>query len=380
MKVEIKVPAVGESVSEAVVARIIKNSGSEVKKEDELIELETDKVNQVIYAPESGLLTLKVKVEDRVKIGDVIGFIDTDKVAPSKAEPQKEAKKAIKPPEKPSESAQGARHSQEAYLASVGQKLPSKAVFDPPQKASESKHLKTNELDKSSQKRVRLSGLRRTVAQRLVEVKNTTAMLTTFNEVDMSNVMKIRQDEKDEFEKRYGVRLGFLSFFITASSSALKAFPEVNAYLEGDEMVYNQHHHIGVAVSTDKGLFVPVIRTCETLSFADIEKSVVNFAKKAKEGAISIQDLQGGTFTITNGGVFGSLLSTPILNPPQSAILGMHKIMPRPVVVDNQIVIRPMMYLALSYDHRIIDGKEAVSFLVHIKECIENPTKLLLES
>lgn len=379
MKVEIKVPAVGESVSEAIVARIIKENGSQIQRDEEIIELETDKVNQVVCAPESGLLTLTVKVEDKVQIGQVIGYIETEKQA-GKAQ-AKPPESPVKAPMKPPESSEGARVSQDQYIASIGQKTASKAVFEPPKSHLEPKSLKTKELNENtSQKRVRMSGLRRTIAQRLVEVKNTTAMLTTFNEVDMSNVMQIRSQEKDDFEKRYGVRLGFLSFFITASSSALKAFPDVNAYLEGDEIVYNSHHHIGVAVSTDKGLFVPVLRDCEELSFAQIEANVVNFAKKAKEGTISIQDLQGGTFTITNGGVFGSLLSTPILNPPQSAILGMHKIMPRPVVVDNQIVIRPMMYLALSYDHRIIDGKEAVSFLVHIKECLENPGKLLLES
>lgn len=381
MKVEIKVPAVGESVSEAIVARIIKESGSQIQKDDEIIELETDKVNQVVYAPESGLLTLSVSVEDKVQIGQVIGFVDTDKKGASKSFIETSKPAPEKPTSKPSESSSGARVSQEQYLASIGQKSPSKAIFEPPKSASEPRPLQSKESKEvGSQKRVRMSGLRRTIAQRLVEVKNTTAMLTTFNEVDMTNVMQIRSQEKEDFEKRYGVRLGFLSFFVTACSSALKAFPDVNAFLEGDEIVYNTHHHIGVAVSTDKGLFVPVLRECEKLSFAEIEAGVVSFAKKAKEGTISIQDLQGGTFTITNGGVFGSLLSTPILNPPQSAILGMHKIMPRPVVVDNQIVIRPMMYLALSYDHRIIDGKEAVSFLVHIKDCLENPSKLLLES
>lgn len=380
MKVEIKVPSAGESVSEAVVARIIKESGSQVKKDDEIIELETDKVNQVVYASESGLLTLNVSVEDKVQIGQVLGFVDTDKKlnseAVAKSVTQEPNAAPVNPVIKSLESSDKARVSQEEYISSIGQKNTSKkeASF----KEAPSKEITPHE--KSSQKRVRMSGLRRTIAQRLVEVKNNTAMLTTFNEVDMTSVMAIRSQEKEDFEKRHGVRLGFLSFFVTACSSALKAFPDVNAYLEGDEIVYNSHHHIGVAVSTDKGLFVPVLRDCETLSFAQIEAGVVNFAKKAKEGTISIQDLQGGTFTITNGGVFGSLLSTPILNPPQSAILGMHKIMPRPVVVDNQIVIRPMMYLALSYDHRIIDGKEAVSFLVHIKECLENPSKLLLGS
>lgn len=370
MKVEIKVPSVGESVTEATVVRIIKNSGSFVKKEEEILELETDKVNQVVVAPEEGELSLSIKVEERVKIGQVVGMIDTTKKGVSKApekpvstQPATEKVEASQPAATPG----GARVSEEQYIASIGKKSP------PPQEIREPKL-------PGAQKRVKMTGLRKTIAHRLVEVKNTTAMLTTFNEVDMTEVMKIRSREKEEFEKKYGVKLGFLSFFVTACSFALKTFPEVNAYIQGDEIVYNDEHHIGIAVSTDKGLFVPVLRGCEKLTFAQIEAGVMDFAKKAREGKIAIQDLQGGTFTITNGGVFGSLLSTPILNPPQSAILGMHKILPRPVVIDNQIVIRPMMYLALSYDHRMIDGKEAVSFLVHIKESLENPSKMLLES
>lgn len=373
---EIKVPAVGESVTEATVVRIIKEDGSFVQKEEEILELETDKVNQVVVAPEAGKLSLRVTVEERVKIGQVIGVIDPSQKGSSP--------EAVKKPSAPVEvkkpvavapqSQEGARVSEEQYLASLDKKdkksPPTPAVSAPSQEKEVS----------SSQKRVRMTGLRKTIAQRLVEVKNTTAMLTTFNEVDMTEIMKIRGREKEDFEKKYGVKLGFLSFFVTACSSALQAFPEVNAYIEGDEIVYNACHHIGIAVSTDKGLFVPVLRGCEKLTFAQIEAGVVEFAKKARDGKIAIQDLQGGTFTITNGGVFGSLLSTPILNPPQSAILGMHKIMQRPIAIDNQVVIRPMMYLALSYDHRIVDGKEAVSFLVHIKECLENPSKMLLES
>jgi 2-oxoglutarate dehydrogenase E2 component (dihydrolipoamide succinyltransferase) len=376
MKVEIKVPAVGESITEATVARLIKQHGEHVQKDEEVVELETDKVNQVVCAPEAGQLTLSVTVETKVKIGQVIGFVDTDQKgkvqASSTTPPPETAKKASI---KPSHELKGTRISEDEYIASIGKKSTSQESLPPKESQSY-----LQDRDTGSQTRVRLSGLRRTIAQRLVEVKNTTAMLTTFNEVDMSQVMEIRSREKEDFEKKHGVKLGFLSFFVTACSSALKAFPDVNAYLDREEIVYNTHHHIGIAVSTDKGLFVPVLKECEKLSFAQIEEGVMNFAKKAREGSIAIQDLQGGTFTITNGGVFGSLLSTPILNPPQSAILGMHKIMLRAVVVDNQIVIRPMMYLALSYDHRIIDGKEAVSFLVHIKECLENPTKLLLQS
>jgi 2-oxoglutarate dehydrogenase E2 component (dihydrolipoamide succinyltransferase) len=224
-----------------------------------------------------------------------------------------------------------------------------------------------------------MSSLRKTIAAKLVEVKNKTAMLTTFNEVDMTKVMEVRTKEKDSFQQKYSVKLGFMSFFVKATVSALKAFPEMGAFLEGDEIVGFTSCNIGVAVSTEKGLMVPVIQNCETLSFGAIEKSLEVFAKKAREGHIAFDDLRGGIFTITNGGVFGSLLSTPILNPPQSAILGMHAIVKRPIAVGDQVVIRPMMYLALSYDHRIIDGKEAVQFLVHIKENLEDPSKLLLD-
>jgi len=375
MKVEIKVPAVGESVTEATVARIIKQNGSFVEKNEEILELETDKVNQVVTAPEKGVLSLLVTVDQKVKISEVIGSIEPASIpskpqsAPAAVEVKKEeVKKEV------SFVKEAIRIPTEQYLKEQKKEEPAKKM-EAPLPCDKKAPCQT-----PSGKRVRMSGLRRTIAQKLVEVKNTTAMLTTFNEVDMSAVMKIRSDQKDQFEKKFGVKLGFLSFFVTACSSALKAFPEVNAYIEKDEIVYNDSHHIGIAVSTEKGLFVPVLRDCQSLSFAQIESEVMVFAKKAREGSIGIADLQGGTFTITNGGVFGSLLSTPILNPPQSAILGMHKIQERPVAVGGQVVIRPMMYLALSYDHRIIDGKEAVGFLVHIKECLENPSKLLLES
>jgi 2-oxoglutarate dehydrogenase E2 component (dihydrolipoamide succinyltransferase) len=224
-----------------------------------------------------------------------------------------------------------------------------------------------------------MSSLRRTIAERLVEVKNTTAMLTSFNEVDMTQIIDIRAKEKENFQKKYGVKLGFMSFFVKATAAALKAFPDVHAYIEGEEIVQFPNFDIGVAVSTDKGLMVPVIRGCDTASFGAIEKQIEVYASKARSGGISIDDLRGGSFTITNGGVFGSLLSTPILNPPQSAILGMHSIVKRPIALNDQVVIRPMMYLALSYDHRIIDGKEAVQFLVHIKQNLEDPSRLLLE-
>lgn len=385
MKVDITVPAVGESVTEATVAQILKTSGSSVKKDEEIVELETDKVNQVIYAPEDGVLTLSVNVDDKVSIGQVIGQVEPGSQSDTKQEPpkaqekpktaptQQEPPKTQEQPKAEGPQGGGARVSEEEAVTQTPSSPPAPK---PETKPSSSPKIAPSD----NQERKRMTGLRKTIAQRLVEVKNQTAMLTTFNEVDMQNVMQIRSDRKEEFEKKHGVKLGFLSFFVTACSSALNAFPDVNAFIDGDEIVYNKSQHIGIAVSTEKGLMVPVLRSCEAMTFADIEKGVSEYANKAREGSISINDLQGGTFTITNGGVFGSLLSTPILNPPQSAILGMHKIMKRPVVIDDKIEIRPMMYLALSYDHRIIDGKEAVRFLVHIKECLEDPSRLLLES
>lgn len=371
MKLEIKVPSVGESVTEATVSKILKPTGALVEKNEDIVEIETDKVNQVIVSPEKGILTLNVHVDQKVTIGQVLGLVDTEG-APLQAytSAAKVEGEQPKPRAQPQPAPEGARKSQDAYLQEPKLQHPPTPTLEP----------RPAQGAASAGKRVRMSGLRRTIAARLVEVKNTTAMLSTFNEVDMTEIMNIRSEEKEPFEKKHGVKLGFLSFFVRACSLALKAFPEVNAQIDGEDIVYQDGHHVGIAVSTEKGLFVPVLRDCQKLTFSQIEAGVLQFAKKAREGKIGIEDLQGGTFTITNGGVFGSLLSTPILNPPQSAILGMHKIQMRPVAVNNQIVIRPMMYLALSYDHRIIDGKEAVGFLVHVKESLENPAKMLLES
>lgn len=338
---EIKVPPMGESISLATVSAIIKPSGSTVKEGEEILELETDKVNQVLYAQGSGVISWKVKVGDEVAIGSILGSIEEEAASEQKI-PQHLSQETIKP-------------------------QPSPEKRSPPP------------IGKTKETRKRMSGLRRTIAERLVEVKNQTAMLTTFNEVDMSKIIAIRAEEKEIFEKRHGVRLGFMPFFVKASTLALKAFPLVGSFIEGDEIVTPIDLDIGVAVSTDKGLFVPVLRKCDTLSFAEIEKTLSDLAKKSREGTITVDDLKGGVFTITNGGTFGSMLSTPILNPPQSAILGMHNIVKRAVVVDDQIVVRPIMYLALSYDHRIIDGKEAVQFLVRIKEILENPLDLTFD-
>lgn len=362
MKVEIKIPSLGESISEATISRIIKASGSGVKRDEEILELETEKVNQVLYAPQAGQLSLSVKVGDTVKIGQVIGTVDTDvQIAAAMPSPT-----PIKPAEQPTAAAPSARKMAPDVIAELKTPAPIPAKPAPaPQSVAEG--------------RKRMSSLRKTIAQKLVEVKNTTAMLTTFNEVDMTRILEIRAKEQEAFQARYGVKLGFMSFFIKAATAALKAFPDVRAYIEGDDIVNFPNYDIGVAVSTDKGLMVPVIRGCDTASFGEIEKQIVQYSKKAREGGISLDDLRGGCFTITNGGIFGSLLSTPILNPPQSGILGMHTIVKRPIALDDKVVIRPMMYLALSYDHRIIDGKEAVQFLVHMKENLEDPTRLLLD-
>jgi 2-oxoglutarate dehydrogenase E2 component (dihydrolipoamide succinyltransferase) len=366
MKIEIKVPALGESVVEATISSIKKPAGSVVKIDEELLELETDKVNQVLYAPQGGLVAWTVSVGDSVKIGQVIGSIDTEaKEAVTPVAKQQAAPPP--PPPLPAPRGSSARVMPQQFVKEVTEQgVPPQAQIPvrAPAPATE---------------RRKMSSLRKVIATRLVEVKNTTAMLTTFNEVDLSKVMEIRTQEKESFTKKYGVKLGFMSFFVKAVVAALKEFPQVNASIEGDDIVSYSHYDIGVAVSTERGLMVPVIRGCEALSFGQIERALEEYAKKAREGSIAIADLKGGTFTITNGGTFGSLLSTPILNPPQSAILGMHAILKRPVAIDDAIVIRPMMYLALSYDHRLIDGKEAVLFLVHIKKSLEEPSRLLLD-
>lgn len=398
MKIEIKVPAMGESISEATIGTFLKDSGAQVAADDELIELETDKVNQVLYAPKAGIVTWQVKKDDVVKIGQVLGHIDTDKAAPVKKEatapaPSKPLEVAVQQPalsppptaaQKPTISieataptGEGARITKEQFVAELKTPITSASK----EKASQliTKGEAAAPQGERHETRKKMSKIRKVIATRLVDVLQQTAMLTTFNEVDMSNIMALRETYKETFLKQHNARLGFMSFFVTAVVSALKAFPEVNAYIDGDDIVYREYFDIGIAVGTDRGLIVPVVRGCDKLSFSGIEQAIEGYAKKAREGGLSADDLQGGGFTITNGGVYGSLLSTPIINPPQSAILGMHKIQKRAVVIDDAIVIRPMMYLALSYDHRIVDGKEAVSFLIHIKNCLEDPSRMLLD-
>ncbi|MDR3624416.1 MAG: 2-oxo acid dehydrogenase subunit E2 [Chlamydiales bacterium] len=325
MKVEIKVPSMGESITEATIGRILKENGSHIVLDEELVELETEKATQILYAPVEGDIFYAVKENDTVKVGDVIGFIEETKALHKQIESipvvKEEAKRSIKHP---------------------------------------------------------MSPIRKFIASKLILTKEKTAMLTTFNEVDMSKIIEMKNSYKELFEKEHKVHLGYMSFFAKATVEALKMVPILNASIEGEFIVQRNDYDIGIAVSTDRGVVVPVIRNCDIRSFAEIERDLDIFAKQACEGIISADAFQGGSFTITNGGVFGSLFSTPILNGSQSGILGMHKIEKRVVVIDDQIVIRPMMYLALTYDHRLVDGKEAITFLVHIKEALEDPARLFL--
>jgi len=374
MKQEIKIPAMGESITEATVGQILKPTGSHVKMDDEVVELETDKVNQVLYAPQDGIVTLHVSTDDVVSIGQVIGEVEGEISSKIEKKPVEEvAKKPVsvtKNSEAISEMSKGIRLSKEAFIeevlapSSVSPKGPVATQPEIP-------------IGERTETRHRMTKIRRVIASRLVEAQRTTAMLTTFNEVDMTEIIALRAKYKELFLKEFLVKLGFMSFFVKATVSGLKTFPDVNGYIEEDEIIHRHYYDIGIAVGTERGLVVPVIRDCDQRSFGDIEKAIADFAQKARGGTLSVDDLQGGGFTITNGGIYGSLLSTPILNPPQSAILGMHKIQKRPIVIDDQMTVRPMMYLALSYDHRIVDGKQAVTFLVQIKNCLEDPARLL---
>jgi 2-oxoglutarate dehydrogenase E2 component (dihydrolipoamide succinyltransferase) len=366
MKVEIKVPSMGESVTEATVSEIIKKSGSFVEMDEEVLELETDKVNQVLYAPQAGLVTIDVSLDETVSIGQVVGHVDPDQKGTSDPKPAK-AKASMEAPSVEKEvtkeisapaSSSNARMMKDEFVKDVSKLKPSTSGE---QGTSKEKPVE----------RKRMSKIRKVIASRLVEAKNSTAMLTTFNEVDLTDVMALRKKVQDKFVEKYGVKLGFMSLFVKAVVKALQEVPQVNAFLDAEEMVLLKYFDIGIAVGTDRGLMVPVIRDCGEKNYAEIETTLKDYAQKARTGRISMDHLQGGGFTITNGGVYGSLISTPILNTPQSGILGMHAIQKRPVVKDDQIVARDMMYLALSYDHRVIDGKEAVTFLVVIKEFLE---------
>lgn len=362
MNIEVKVPAVGESISSGILSVWHKKEGEHIRKDDILFTLETDKVSQEVTAPEAGIVHLKVAEGDEVKIGQAVAEIEPSAAtAPAKA-PAKKAPPAKPAPPEPA----------------VPAPAPTPATPSVPAASFSSMVPSTPATPNSRAVRKKLSPLRRKIAAQLVMAQHTAAILTTFNECDMSAVMRLRKELQEDFVKKYGVKLGFMSFFIKAVVDSLQAIPAINSKIDGDDLILNNSFDIGVAVGTERGLIVPVLRNCETLSFADIENQLVHYAVKAREGKVSLDDLQGGVFTISNGGIYGSLLSTPILNPPQSGILGMHKIQERAVVVNGQVVARPMMYLALSYDHRLVDGKEAVTFLIRVKECIENPARLLL--
>ncbi len=403
MSIEVKVPQLPESVTDATLVSWHKSVGDPVNRDENLVDLETDKVVLEVPAPTSGVLK-EIRIEDGTTVtsGEVLAVIE-----------EGEAVAEAPPPEKKS----GAEQDEEAESedAGAGQKL-SPAVrrlveehgLDAAAitgtgrqgritKSDVMRFLQESEAGEEApaeepgaagpaappaagrgERRVAMTRLRARIAERMVDAQATAAMLTSFNEVDLHEVIRLRKRYRDSFEKQYGVRVGFMSFFVKAAVEALRTFPVVNASVEGADIVYHDYHDIGIAVSTDRGLLVPVLRNAESMSFAEIEKAIVDYATRAREGQITIEELTGGTFTITNGGVFGSLMSTPIINPPQSAILGMHKIQERPMVVDGEIRIRPMMYIALTYDHRIIDGREAVQFLVKIKESLDDPARLLL--
>ena len=403
MSSPILVPTLGESVTEATVAKWLKKSGDKVNEDEPLVELETDKVSVEVTSPSSGFLSLiSIKEGETVEVGTKLGEIGEavtnknqvskevksevkiqkkDAIVEKKDEESKVVQLNIEKKAEPSPSAKRIIAENNIDITNIhgtgrrGQILKSDLVGLMGLSPGVDKKFQ----DKGPEERVRMSRLRATIAKRLKEAQNTAAMLTTFNEVDMSMIMQMRKDNKDEFQKIYNVKLGFMSFFVKACVNALQTFPAVNAEIQGEELVYKNYYNIGVAVGTDKGLVVPVVRSADQMSFAEIEKEIINLGGKAREGQLTIDDLQGGTFTITNGGIYGSMLSTPILNPPQSGVLGMHNIVQRPMVIDGKIEVRPMMYLALSYDHRIIDGKEAVSFLVRVKEILEDPRRLFLD-
>ncbi len=411
MTANIVVPALGESVTEATVAKWMKSVGDPVKVDEPLLELETDKVTLEVFAPAAGMLSeIRVDAGRTVEVGAVLGVIGDGAAASAPKPAIKEATKApttqvpkpaaaaeplspavrklieenkLDPAEVPASGKDGRLTKGDvlAFLEARGKTTIAPALpttpppIPPPTPAAPAAARPTG----AREERVRMTRLRKRIAERLKQAQNTAAMLTTFNEVDMTNVMALRNLHKDAFEKKHGVKLGFMSFFLKACIVALKEIPAVNGEIDGEDIVYKNHYDIGVAVGTEQGLVVPVVRDADQLSFAAIEAKITELGRKARDGKLTIEELTGGTFTISNGGVYGSLLSTPILNPPQSGILGMHKIQPRPMAIGDRIEVRPMMYLALSYDHRIIDGREAVTFLVRVKECIEDPQRILLD-
>ncbi|HCY89849.1 MAG TPA: dihydrolipoyllysine-residue succinyltransferase [Chitinophagaceae bacterium] len=395
MAIEIKVPTVGESINEVTLVRWLKKEGEWVDRDEVIAELESEKATFEINAEQAGLLTQIAKEGDTLAIGDVVCRIDTEAEKPAGQAPavpeapaKQEAAQAAPAPAKTAEPAPAVKATPVAAAMIAEKKVDTKQIQP---SGSNGRIFKQDVLEALSRpgrkpgiellsredRAEKMSNLRKTVSRRLVEAKNTTAMLTTFNEVDMSAIMEIRKKYKDKFKEKHGVNLGFMSFFTKACTYALQQFPAVNAYIDGENIIYHDYCDISIAVSAPKGLVVPVIRNAESLGMAEIEAAVVDLATKAKNNKLTIEEMTGGTFTITNGGIFGSMMSTPIINIPQSAILGMHNIVERPVAVNGQVVIRPMMYVALSYDHRIIDGRESVGFLVTVKQLLENPSMLL---
>jgi len=395
MAKDLVVPTLGESVTEATVSKWLKQVGDSVKADEPVVELETDKVSVSVPSPETGILSeIRIQAGTTVNVGAVLGSVGAGTASALKKEPAK-ASESIKVSEPVKSKTVEVLTSKKEILSPAVKRIVEEKRIDINTisgSGRDGRILKGDLLEsmglpsspskarvtKGDEERVKMTRLRSTIAKRLKEAQNNAAMLTTFNEVDMSRIIEMRAEYKDGFQKRYGVKLGFMSFFVRSCVEALKAFPIINAEIQQDEIVYKNYYNIGVAVGTEKGLVVPVVRDADELSFADIEKQIIALGEKAKTGQLSIEELQGGTFTITNGGIYGSMLSTPILNPPQSGVLGMHNIVQRAVVVDGKVEVRPIMYLALSYDHRIIDGKDAVSFLVRVKEYLEDPRRLFL--
>tara|TARA_B100000989_G_C19503904_1_gene455561 strand:+ start:422 stop:1606 length:1185 start_codon:yes stop_codon:yes gene_type:complete len=392
MNTELVVPTLGESITEATVSKWLKNIGDSFEADEPLVEIETDKITVEVPAPHAGSLKeIKVKEGSDIEIGGILGILDEsktnkqtspkkqDKSPEEKTKTQEENKATLDVKINPNKSSPSARKIAEENNLDL-QKIKSSRPDGRINKEDVLNHINSSDQTKTSGREeiVKMSKIRQTISKRLKEAQNTAAILTTFNEVDMSQIMEIRNSKNKEFQERYDVKLGFMSFFVKAVTESLKEFPAVNAEIKDENIIYKNHFDIGIAVGTEKGLVVPVLKNADTMNFGEIEKNIVDLSVKAKDGTLSMDDLSGGTFTISNGGVYGSMLSTPIINRPQSGILGMHNIQKRAVVVDDEIVIRPMMYVALSYDHRIIDGKESVGFLVSVKKLLENPSQLVL--
>lgn len=412
MAYDVKIPSPGESISEVEIASWTVSDGDYVERDDVIAEIDSDKATLELTAPESGVISIKAEEGDTVEVGQVVAEIDTDAKAPEKSKSDKKDEKddSAAKEDKKSKETESKKESEETEKADTQNNASHASGHPSPaaRKAMDENNISANQVKATGKdgritkqdvvsamaagissdaaqgwggsrdtNREKMSSLRRKIAERLVSVKNETAMLTTFNEVDMKPIMDLRNKYKEQFKEKLGVNLGFMSFFTKAVTEALNHFPAINAMIDGEEIVFHDYADIGIAVSSPKGLMVPVVRNAEQMSLAEIEAEIKRLALKARDGKISIDEMTGGTFTITNGGVFGSMMSTPIINPPQSAILGMHNIIDRPVAIDGKVEIRPMMYLALSYDHRIIDGKESVSFLVKVKEMIENPTQII---